>query len=267
MTTTLVPFPEAWPSTAQALHRYALVIGAVPRAHAEPQSHWWHVGLQIEGDALVTVAVSLPEGGTMRLGISPANHTAWVQTGGDRDEFPLDAGLSPNDLADRVLGRAVAAGLADGYDRSRFASDERPSYDRKAAGAYWSNLLAVADVLERRRRELDSPGPIHVWPHHFDMSFEWYGTKQVDAGDGSLAPAQLNLGFNVMGEQYVYSTPWPFDESLLDRALPGDARWHTDGWTGSLLPFEALLADDTWDERVLDYSRAVFDAALPTLTA
>ena len=34
--------------------------------------------------------------------------------------------------------------------------------------------------------------------------------------DGEEATAQLNLGFYPAGDAYFYSTPWPFDESLLD---------------------------------------------------
>jgi len=268
VTTPLVPFPDSWATTSRALHGYACVLGAIPRAHAEPHPTWWHIGLQVDGDSLVTAPISLPGGGDLRLGLSPMRHLAWMRAAEfDEVGFPLDAGLSPNELASEVIGRATALGLADAYDRPRFESDARPAYDRGAATAYWQNLTTVARLLERRRDEMEGPGTVHVWPHHFDMSFEWYGSRQVDAGDGSSVSAQINFGFNVLDEQYLYSSPWPFDETLTRRPLPGAARWHTDGWTGSLLPFDALLGDPRWDELALGYARSVFEAALPTLTA
>jgi len=269
LTTPLVEFPDTWAGTARALHAYARVLGAVPRAHAEPQAHWWHVGLEIEGAALVTAPVPLSGGGVLRLGMAPASHTAWMQTTkGFRTDFPLDAGLSANDLADAVLAHASSLGLPDEYDRSRFDSDESHPYDPGAARAYWENLTAVAAVFERRRDELEGePGRIHVWPHHFDMSFECYGSRQVENEDGTTSPAQINLGFNVLDEQYLYSSPWPLDEALLEQSLPGPGRWHTDGWRGSMLPFDALLGEQDWEERVLEYAREVFRLGLPSLTA
>ncbi|HSM02803.1 MAG TPA: DUF5996 family protein [Acidimicrobiia bacterium] len=264
---TLVPFPDTWNDTARVLHGYARVLGAVPRAHAEPQAHWWHVGLEIEGQSLVTAPVPLPGGGVLRLGMAPGRHTAWMQASkGFQADFPLDGGLSANELAEAVLGNAAELGLPDGYDRARFESDEVRPYDRGAAIAYWENLMMVAAVLDRRRDEMSDPGGIHIWPHHFDMSFEWYGSRQVEGEDGSTSPAQINLGFNVLDDPYLYSSPWPFDEGLLDEALPGKARWHTDGWTGSMLPFEALLGQSDWEERVLEYARAVYRVSLPGLT-
>ena len=267
MAAPLVPFPDTWASTSHALHGYARVLGAIPRAHADPHPHWWHTGLRLDGDSLVTVPIGLPGGGDLSLGLTPLRHTAWLRASGRDDEaFPLDAGLTANDLASQIIARVTALGLPDAFDRPRFESSERHAYDRDAAVAYWQNLTTVERILERRRSEMDRPGAIHVWPHHFDMSFEWYGSRQIDADDGSSASAQINFGFNVLDEQYLYSSPWPFDDSLVSQPLPGAARWHTEGWTGSMLPFESLLDDPGWDTRALDYARAVFDAALPSLT-
>jgi hypothetical protein len=266
---TLVPFPDTWAGTARALHEYSRVIGAIPRAHADPQPNWWHIGLIIEGQSLVTVPVPLPDGGSLRLGMAPARHMAWMQTTGDEHaEFAMDAGVAANDFADQLFGRVAALGLAGDYDRSRFASDESHPYDREAATAYWGNLTAIAGVLERRRAEMEGePGPVHLWTHHFDLSFEWYGTRSIEGEDGTDSLGQINLGFNVLDEQYLYSSPWPFDDSLTGAPLPGPARWHTEGWNGSMVPYEALVGRIDWEEFVLEYARAVFTAARPTIMA
>jgi hypothetical protein len=266
---TLVPFPDTWAGTAHALHGYARVIGAIPRAHADPQPNWWHIGLVIEGQSLVTVPVPLPGGQSLRLGMAPARHVAWMQTtGGEHADFPMDSGVSVNDFADQIFERVAALGRPGDYDRSRFASDESHPYDHDAVTTYWSNLTAIAGVFERRRAEMEGePGPVHLWPHHFDLSFEWYGTRSIEGEDGTESPAQINLGFNVLDEQYLYSSPWPFDDSLTQTPLPGAARWHTEGWSGSMLPYETLVDRDDWDELVLEYARAVFSVSLPTLMA
>ncbi len=67
---------------------------------------------------------------------------------------------------------------------------------------------------------------VHLWPHHFDFSVEWF----TGGPDG-----QIGIGISP-GDQrypmpYLYVSPWPFNEKILGRRLPIGA-WHTDGWSG-----------------------------------
>ena len=46
------------------------------------------------------------------------------------------------------------------------------------------------------------------------------------------------------GEPYFYSNPWPFEAAqLLHEALPEGSRWHTEGWQGTILPYDELVGD------------------------
>ena len=264
----LVPFPEAWATTRQALHRYLAAISVVPRAHAEPHPHWWHIGLTVQPNGLVTTPLRLPDGGSLTLGVDPARHAAWLDAPTSHLEFPLDAPTTGSEFGDRIVAEAVALGLDDTFDRARYASDEATEYDLGAAVAGWHNLTAVHGVLERHRARIDGEtSPVHVWAHHFDMSFEWFGTRMAMGEGGSPAPAQLNLGFDPGETPYFYSSPWPFDDRLLGEPLPEGAAWHTAGWKGSMLPFDAVLGDAGWAERVLEYAAAVHRLARPTLMA
>ena len=82
-------------------------------------------------------------------------------------------------------------------------------------------------------------------------------------------PAQLNLGFYPGGPgiaPYFYSNPWPFDaERLLGSPLPGGARWHTEGWQGTILPYEELVGDPDAGTRLLAYARRVYELCAPLL--
>jgi hypothetical protein len=40
-----------------------------------------------------------------------------------------------------------------------------------------------------------------------------------------------------------------------DLALPDGAYWHTEGWTGAVLPYAALLSDSDPEERLLNFLR------------
>lgn len=264
----LAEAPESWTSTRNALHGRLLAIAAVPRAHAEPQPHWWHIGLRLVPTGLTTAPVALPSGEMLTLGADLAEHIVWWETtGGSRGGLPIASG-SATEFGDRLLAEMIGLGLDDRFDREKFASDESLEYDPAAAAWLLETLGTIYPVFERHRATLEGqPGPILLWSHHLDMSFEWFGSKMVEGEDGEKAPAQLNLGYDPADDPYFYSNPWPFPEHLLDTALPGHARWHTDGWKGTELSTAALIGDSNWEDRVLDYAATVHRLARPSLMA
>jgi hypothetical protein len=141
---------------------------------------------------------------------------------------------------------------------------------------YFSVLLEIDRIFKIHRFILeDETGPVQLWPHGFDLSFEWFGTRQVELeehGEIRYYPAQLSLGFSpgepYHPEPYFYSNPWPFEaEKLIDKPLPQDARWFTEGWQGSLLPYTALIGDSRAEERLLEYAWRVYLLCKPTLVA
>ncbi len=130
-----------------------------------------------------------------------------------------------------------------------------------------STLTKASIVFEGRRVGLDGPvSPVQLWPHGFDVSFEWFGTR-TEEYEGEALPAQLNLGFYPKDRAYFYSNPWPFDESLPSTPLPHGAEWHTEGWQGTILYYDQLVGDPAGPAKVEEYARAVYEAAAPTLTA
>ena len=127
---------------------------------------------------------------------------------------------------------------------------KRPrEYDPETATAFSSVLGSVSAVFEKHRSGLDGEvSPIQLWPHGFDLAFEWFGTRvETFEEDGEVTeyPSQLSLGFYPGGRPYFYSNPWPFDaENLVDHPLPHGARWHTEGWQGTILYYEQLEGED-----------------------
>ena len=113
---------------------------------------------------------------------------------------------------------------------------------------------------------------MQLWPHNFDLAFEWFGTRTVmydEPGGQRELPSQINFGFapgdDSHPDPYFYSNPWPFDEQLVTRELPSGARWFTESWKGTLLPYSAMVGQP--DEKLLDYYRAVYELASPDLMA
>lgn len=263
----LLPLPEDWEPTRATLHHYARAIGVIARAHGVADPRWWHVSLRVRPTHLATGAMPLPRGGTfaLRMDLRTAT-TVWETNGEDALTVPMDAGMTGTEFGDRLISIARGYGLEGDYERSRFESNEHREYDAEAAGGFFAALVNVATNIETFRESLEGEtSPVQLWPHGFDLSSEWFGTRLVEY-DGQMLPAQLNLGFYPAGRAYFYSNPWPFSEGLLDAALPEPAAWKTDDWSGSILYYDELLAVDSPEHTLAEYARAVHDAARPTLT-
>jgi hypothetical protein len=175
-------------------------------------------------------------------------------------------------MGDAVTAAVAQYGLTGEYAREKFESDDVRDYDPEVAEAFFANLRHIHDVLARHRERVGgSVGPLQLWPHGFDLAFEWFGTRVEEYEEhGALQrlPAQCNFGFYPEGRPYLYANPWPFEsEALLGVELPSGAEWHTEGWQGSMLNYDEVVGDEAAAERILDYFGSVYEAAAPTLTA
>ena len=76
---------------------------------------------------------------------------------------------------------------------------------------------------------------IHLWPHHFDFSVEWFsGIEDQQIGTG------ISPGDEHHSEPYLYMNPYPFNEKILEQKLPlGD--WNTEGWKGVKIEWKDML--------------------------
>ena len=271
-----MPFPtlDGFGPTRHTLQLYARALSGLARVHGVVHPNWWHISLRVVPNGLVGDNIPLPGGGILAGQIDLLAHELVLSASdGRRWALPITAGWSGAEMGDRVIAAAAEAGLHGELDRSRFASEERGVYDRAAAERCFAALIAADRILKKHRATLTgNTGPVQLWPHGFDLSMEWFGTRiehNEENGQAKELPAQLNLGF-YPGEDdsssYFYSNPWPFDgDSLLDKPLPAGASWHTDGWQGSILPYVALRDDPAAEARVLDYAAAVFEVAAPLL--
>ncbi len=269
----LNPMPENFEPTRATLHQYAHAIGVVPRVHAEPHDKWWHVSLNITERGLETDPMSLPDGGTLNLRLDIRSHDVVVEANGEvRKRIPLSGGLTGTQMGEAVLATVAEHGLSGDYPREKFESDEVRRYDPAAAEAFFENLRAIHEVLDTHRAGLGkSVGPLQLWPHGFDLAFEWFGTRveeYEEHGGLQRLPAQCNFGFYPGGRPYFYANPWPFEsDTLLAVELPAGAEWHTEGWEGSMLNYDEVAGDENAADRILEYLGAVYEAAAPTLTA
>lgn len=268
----LPKLPDNLEGTRAALHAYAHAVGVIPRAHATFHPKWWHISLKVRPDGLVTESFPLPDGGSAFVRLDPRlDLVTFTTSHGDERVFPMNADLTATEMGDALIAAAGEFGLDGPFDRERFENEEALVYDTDIASAFFDVIVAVDAVFTEFRDGLSGEvGPIQVWPHGFDLAFEWFGSrteKSEENGEVTEYPSQINLGFYPRGEAYFYSNPWPFDTDLLTSVdLPHGAAWNTEGWEGSILPYETLQGDPAATDRLLAYASAVHVAAAPTLT-
>ena len=272
--TTLPPLPENFEPTRATLHAYSRAVAAIPREHAEGHDKWWHAALTVVPHGLVTDPVPLPGGGTATLTMDLVTHEVGFATTstGDVTVHSMRDRLTGTELADLLIADAARLGLAGDYNREKFDSDEAREYDPDVASAFLDALVAVNDVMTAHHDSLDGDvGKINMWPHGFDLAFEWFGTRvETYEEDGEITeyPSQLNFGWYPTGDAYFYSNPWPFEgDKLLSEELPSTASWHTEGWEGSTLVYADVAGKADGAETVLAYGKRVFELAAPTLMA
>jgi len=268
----LPPMPEDWEDTRATLHAYTFAAGALPRVLSAPHEKWWHTSFEVTPDGLISHSIPLPDGGSATVRMDLRSHEVVLETDtGVARSFPMDDGLTATALGDGLIAAAADLGLEGDYDRERFESGDPRPYDPEAATAFYDVLEAVNGVFVEHRAELEGDvSPVQLWPHGFDLSFEWFGTRlEQSEEDGAVVeyPSQLNLGFYPAGEAYFYSNPWPFDvEDLINNPLPDGCEWYVEDWQGTRLRYSELKDDPSATERLLGFARRVFQVAEPTLT-
>jgi hypothetical protein len=263
----LPPLLPEYEPTRATLHAYAKTLGAIARTHGIRHPKWWHVSLEVRPEGLVTDPVPLPDGGSLGITMDLKRHEIVLRASSGEDlSIDLEARPTGTEVGEMLIEAAGRHGLDDRYDRERFADDDIRVYEPAAAGAYLDAFVAVAGQFQRRKVSLgDRVSPVQLWPHGFDLSFEWFGTKIVGSGE-EQAPAQLNLGLYPGGDRpYFYSNPWPFDTDLTSAALPDGASWHTEGWSGGYLPYDVVQQSGDPVATLAGFAEAVFTAARPTL--
>ena len=273
------PFPKLpadWEPTRAALHAYSRAVGALPQVHVPKHEKWWHISLKPAPIGLVTEPMGLPDGSSVFARLDLRTHEVVVESHtGHTLRLDMREGRTGTEMAEALIAALASHGAHGDYVRKDFESDQPTSYDADAASRLWSALVAAAQVFNTHRAAIGgNVGPVQLWPHGFDIAFEWFGTKTEDYeenGEMRSLPSQLNLGFYPAGDAYFYSNPWPFDgASLTGAPLPHGARWATvdnDGFEGSVLPYSAVVDDPEGATKLAAYARAVFDAASPTLMA
>jgi hypothetical protein len=173
-------------------------------------------------------------------------------------------GLAPNAVDEWLAGKLIACGCKPHSNaKLPFVVPSRPL--RKVPGlaalSRWHG--AAADVLAAVRDEYESitpgPGPVHCWPHHFDIAL----LVQLDEGAGEAARS-IGIGFSpgdeYYEEPYFYISPYPAPKNPALPALPPGGHWHTKDFFGAVASAQEFLAAQDPRAAVVAIIGAAFEA-------
>ncbi len=256
-----------WRATRDTLHGYARLVGKQRALLMPPQKHWWHVTLHAAAVGLTTTPMPVEEK-TLEILLDLTQHRLCLTTSlGQTIAIPL-RGQSLRQMFEGLESGLGILGVRSGIDPEAFQDDTAGEYDPRAAARFWSVLSRVDAVFKRFKGTLrEETGPVHVFPHHFDLSMHWFSGRLVpgvDPADEESADEQLNFGFvtgdEIIPDSYFYATAYPQPEGFTGQRLPEGAVWQTAGFTGAVMMYETLVAAQDPEQRLLEFLRAAQEA-------
>lgn len=263
MTYTSLP---AQSSTVTAMQAYSRILGSIRGAQNEPHPRWWHASLQVTPEGFATGDFPLGDSKGSLL-LDPAGRV--IKGSGLNGDFEV-ALVGPASAVGREVLTQLGAPID--VDAERWDAVTVEEYDAAAAANYYEALLAVHETFAGFAAGIEGEvGPMNLWPHHFDIAFEWF-SDAVEVYDEEDGPKEHNkqVGFGFSpGDQgdaqpYLYANPWPFDESFRSVTLPEGASWHEEGWSGAFLPYTAVAEGGS--NLLTSFMSAVFEGTRAALS-
>ena len=78
------------------------------------------------------------------------------------------------------------------------------------------------------------------------------------------ANEQMNFGFSTgdgaIPEAYFYATAYPAPDDWIKSELPEGAYWHSEGWSGAVLPYQRLVESENGRRLLLNFLHAAHRA-------
>lgn len=253
-----------WRETRDTLHQYARLAGRIRAAMTPRHKHWRHITLHAAATGLTTTPM-LANGKTLELLLDCIWHRFTLKSSYGEEQHIQLQGQSIRDVCDDVVAAFLSMGASPDVDRSAFPDSRPAAYDTDAVARFWRAFAWIDVVFKRFKGELrEETGPVHVFPHHFDLSVKWFSGRLVsgaDRHDEESADELMNFGFlsgdESVPDAYFYITAYPLPQELTNAPLPDGACWHTEGFTGAVMRYEAVRAAADPEAVLLGFLRSV----------
>jgi len=256
-----------WQPTLNTLQIYLKLMGKIRRALTPRHKHWGHISLYAAATGLTTSPIPAGSGSFEMLLDFTAHKLVVATSRGEMWHKPL-YGQPAAAFCEETLAALAGMGIRPEIDLTLFGDATPGEYDKPAVERYWQALSQIDVIFKQFKGELrGETSSVQVWPHHLDLAMLWFSGRLVpgvDPADEENADEQMNFGFSP-GDQaipnpYFYITAYPLPAGLTDTPLPAGATWYRQGFTGAILPYEALVTAAGPQETLLNFLRTVQQA-------
>ncbi len=232
--------------TRSGLHAFARLLGVYTSACAPPRKHWWHSSLQPAVDGFRT-GVLRAGGQLFEVVLDFRSLAVGLSIPGlDGQWFPIE-GESAMSIKDKLAPELFRGSVSVELDEARL-SHQRHDVDPDCAVRLGRVYGHLAQCFARVRSGIAAEtSPIQLWPHHFDLAMLVLSGRKIpgqDPEDEEYSDEQLNMGFvpgdEGIGEPYIFVTHYPYAERLEATRLAPGAYFHTQGWSGIVMPYAAF---------------------------
>ena len=227
------PAPASLLAARETAHCAAQALARAARANLAPAPDDSHSALLWGPKVKAIVTQALPKDARAGLDVAKLELVFW--SGGREERGGPDGKWLDAKLA--AAGLEPASGVKLPYDLPK---KELKKDDGLAALERW--LAAAADLLAevRARHQALHPGPVYLWPHHFDIATLLAVSKEKSIGVG------ISMGDDFYAQPYAYVSPYPsprVDPSAPKLPpLPRGGHWHTEEFFGAVATADELLA-------------------------
>ena len=208
------------PNEIEQLHNLCMAIGELKSQQIEELPHFGHQALYFENDEITT--------GLLNNKTEIKIHLLTGQLLYFHNEQGYFIDITKDGLQENLA--AIATKYKLKMPKSKL---ERVSHNQLSE--YYSFAIKAKRTIEHFRMTLEGNFTlVHLWPHHFDFSVEWFSGKGDEQIGTGISPGDENYS-----EPYLYMNPYPFNQKVIKNNLP-IGRWHTDSWNGIKVEREDL---------------------------
>ena len=246
-------FNEIYQS-AETIHGYAKLLGAVRGSMTPPQKDYWHISLKTAPLGFRTTPIPIGDGHTFEILLDLVSHSVSITTSkGYTWQMPIE-GQTLRKFSEDVLTELGKLGINPGIDMEKFKDETERDYNFQHASDIFRFYSIFDMVLKEFKGTLSQEtSPVQLWPHHMDIAFACY------AESGLLITTGFLPGDDSIEEPYFYITAYPEIDDTSTVTLGGKAYWHTENWQGIIYKYKDLLQADSPRQEFLSHLHKTFD--------
>jgi hypothetical protein len=222
-----LPKYKEFKSTCDYMQDLSKIMGKAQQAYIDTQEHYWHVGLMIDGQKIVSQKLTgeLADKKFMLDFAIHLFHTPWG-TINIEDKSPEKVFNEIDYLSQIALSRP------------EFASNDTTSYDTEQAEAIIRLFSTMHETFKtiKNNTTASTTSPILLFPHHFDLSLVTF----IKEDDEHQVAFGLSTGDEAIEEPYLYVLTGPYHTTVEKLEKPDFLKVETEAFNGLLARISSI---------------------------